>query len=405
MPWGDVFNGIKVVDFGWILAGPIVSKFLADHGATVVWIESMKKPDLSRVSSPYKDGIAGVNRTGYFAFWAANKYSIGIDLRKPKGIELAKRLVAWADVVSENRRPGVMEKMGLGYDELKKIKRDIIMIRSSNQGQTGPFAKHPGLGNNLNGLAGFNSFVGWADEEPISLMVAYADYLAPPLAVTALIAALDYRRKTGEGQLLDISQLEVSLQYLMPPLLNYSINGLENRKMGNAHPSAAPHGVYRCKGEDRWCAIAVLDDAEWKRFCRAIGDPPWTQDPKFSTFMGRKENEEELNQLVETWTIQRSAEEVMNRLQEAGIAAGVVKNAEEICEDPQLKERGLYWVMEHKELGPFPHLGQPYILSKTPAMPYRPAPCLGEHTEYVCKDLLGMSEEEFIELLTGDVLE
>jgi benzylsuccinate CoA-transferase BbsF subunit len=149
MSFGDVFEGVRVVDFGWILAGPMVSKFLADHGATVVWVESMKKPDLLRVSSPYKNGAPGVNRSGYFALWAANKYSVSIDLSKPRGMELAKRLVGWADIVSENRRPGVMEKMGLGYDDLKTIKRDIIMIRSSNQGQTGPFAAHPGLGNNL----------------------------------------------------------------------------------------------------------------------------------------------------------------------------------------------------------------------------------------------------------------
>jgi benzylsuccinate CoA-transferase BbsF subunit len=405
MVFEDVFKGIKVVDFGWILAGPIISKFLADHGATVIWIESMKKPDLSRVSSPYKDGVAGVDRAGYFALWAANKFSIKIDLSLPMGLALAKRLVAWADVVSENRRTGAMEKMGLGYDELRKIKKDIIMIRSSNQGQSGPFSAHPGLGNNLNGLAGFNSFVGWADEEPLSLMVAYADFLAPPLAVTALIAALDHRRKTGQGQCLDISQLEASLQYLIPPLLDYVANGVENRKMGNAHNCFVPHGVYRCKGEDRWCAIAVCSDEDWKRFCAVIGKPQLTQDPRFSTLLGRKENEKELDGLVEAWTAIYSAEEVMHRLQEAGIAAGVVKNSQDVLNDPQLRERGLYWVLHHPELGEVTHLGQPYVLSKTPARPYRPAPCMGEHTEHVCRHLLGMSEEEFDELLVAGVFE
>jgi benzylsuccinate CoA-transferase BbsF subunit len=405
MPFEDVFSGVKVVDLGWILAGPLVSKFLADHGATVVWIESMKKPDLSRVSSPFKDGIPGVDRAGYFAWSAANKYSIQINLKHPKGIEVAKRLVIWADVVTENRRPGTMERMGLGYEDLRRIKPDIIMIRSSNQGQTGPYASHPGLGLHLNGLAGFDSFIGWPDQEPISLMVAYSDYLTPPLAAAALIASLDYRRKTGKGQLLDASQLEASMQFLAPPLLNYLINSVEENRMGNSCSHAAPHGVFRCKGIDRWCAIAVFNDADWKNFCKVIGDPTWTKDTKFSTMTCRKQNEEELNRLVEAWTTTHTAEEVMHLMQKASVATGVVKNAQDIYEDPQLREREFFWVMKHRELGKFTHLGQPHILSKTPPKPYRPAPCLGEHTEYVCTQLLGMSEEEFAELLVAGVFE
>ena len=394
-----VFEGVKVVDFGWVLAGPIVLKFLADYGATVIHIESHKRPDLLRVSTPYKDGVAGVNRAGYYAYFAANKYSMSLDLEQASGMEVAKRLVSWADVVADSHRPGTMEKLGLGYDGLKKIKSDTIMIRSSNQGLTGPYASHAGLGNHLNGLAGFVNLVGWPDQAPISLIVAYTDYLAPHLAVAALVGALDYRRKTGKGQLLDMSQFEVGLQLLAPVLLNYVVNGIEDSRMGNSCPYAAPHGVYRCEGEDCWCAIAVFNDSDWENFCRVIGDAPWTQDPKFSTLKGRKENEAELDRLVEGWTINYSAEEVMSRMQEAGVAAGVVQNAKDLYDDPQLRERRYFWVMEHKELGKFSHLGQPSILSKTPAKSYRPAPCLGEHTEYVCQELLGMSEGEFDELL------
>lgn len=398
-----VFEGVKVVDFGWAIAGPLTLKYLADYGATVVNIESFQRPDLLRTSTPYKNGIAGVDRAGYFAYFAANKYSLSLDLNKSRSLDIARKLVAWADIVADSHRPGVMERWELGYEELVRIKPDIIMIRSSNQGLTGPAASHPGLGNHINGLAGIVNLVGWPEREPISLMVAYTDYLVPHFAAAALISALDFRRKTGKGQLLDISQLEVGLQLLAPHLVNYSVNGLEEKAKGNSCDYAAPHGAYRCKGEDRWCAISVFTDAEWQAFCKTIGEPAWSKDPKFGTVIGRKEHEEQLNQLIEQWTSQHEAEEVMRLLQEAGVAAGVIKNAEDLYNDAQLKERECFWVEEHREIGKFSHLGQPSRLSLTPAKLYHPAPCLGEHTEYVCCELLGMSEDEFDECLVEGI--
>lgn len=399
-----VFEGVKVVDFGWVLAGPIILKSLADYGATVICVETNKRPELLRTSAPYKDGVAGVNRSGYYAFYAPNKYSISLDLTQADGVEIARKLVSWADIVADNHRPGWIEKIGLGYDDLRKIKPDIIMIQSSNQGLTGPHASYPGLGNHINGLSGLVNFIGWPDQVPVSLIIAYTDYLAPLFSVSALVAALDYRRRTGKGQLLDVSQFEVALQLVMPSILNYLVNGIEDSRMGNSCSHAAPHGVYRCKGEDRWCAIAAFNDAEWEDFCRVIGDPSWTRDPKFATLKGRKEHEEELNGLIEAWTTDHAAEEVMSLMQEAGVAAGVVQNAQDLYQDPQMHERRYFWQMEHRELGKFTHLGQPSILSKTPAEPQRHAPCLGEHTEYVCKELLGLPESEFDRLLVDGVL-
>src|SRR5512139_41773 len=256
-------EGVKVVDFGWVLVSPLIVKTLADYGATTVCVESMKSPSLNRLGTPFKDGKPGVDRAGHFAYCAPNKYSISLDLRTPGGKEIAQRLVAWADIVSENRRAGIMKQMGLDYEALTKINPGVIMISSSNQGQTGPFASHPGLGIHLIGLGGFNNFIGWPDREPITLTVAYTDYLPPPLAVATLVAALDRRRKTGEGQYFDISQLEAGLHYLSTPLLDTAVNAAEPRKMGNACEDAAPHGIFRCKGDDRWCAIAVFDDKEW----------------------------------------------------------------------------------------------------------------------------------------------
>jgi benzylsuccinate CoA-transferase BbsF subunit len=400
-----VFDGIIVVDFGWAIAGPLTLKYLADYGATIICIESFQRPDLLRTSTPYKDEIAGVDRAGYFAYFAANKYSISLNLNKPDALKIAGKLVSIADIVADSHRPGVMEHWKFDYDNLVKINPDIIMIRNSNQGLTGPAATHPGLGTHINGLAGIVNMVGWPDQEPISLMVAYTDYFVPHFAASVLIGALDYRRKTGKGQLIDVSQFEVGLQLIAPSIINYSVNHKEEKAKGNSSDYAVPHGVYRCKGDDRWCAISVLTDDEWQAFCNAIGEPGWLTKQEFLTVAERKKNEERLNYLIEQWTSQYECEEVMKILQEAGVAAGVVQNAEDLYHDVQLKERECFWVDNHKELGGFSHLGQPSRLSKTPARLYNVAPCLGEHTEYICRELLGISEEEYDGYLMEGIFE
>ena len=390
-----VFDGINIVDFGWALAGPLSVKYLADYGATVVCIESLRRPDLLRISAPFKNEIPNINRAGFFSYFAANKYSISLDLNKTAAKEIAKKLVAWADIVADSHRPGVLEKWGMDYGELGKIKPEIIMIRSSNQGLTGPAALQPGLGNHINGLGGIVNLVGPPDEEPISPMVAYTDYCVPHFAASVLVGALDYRRKTGKGQLIDLSQFEAGLHLIAPLLLDYSANGVEAKANGNACEYAAPHGVLRCKGEDRWCAIAVFQEKEWQAMCKVMGNPEWTGESDFSTLPERKKNEAKLNRLIEQWTSQYDPEHIMTVLQKEGVAAGVVQNAEDICSDVQLKEREFFWNGEHKELGWFSYLGQPSRLSETPAKLYRNAPSLGEHSEYICLEMLGMSKDEY----------
>ena len=392
-----------MVDFGWAIAGPLSLKYLADYGATVVCIESLERPDLLRTSAPFKDGITNINRAGFFSYFASNKYSISLDLKNSVAKEIARKLVAWADIVADSHRPGVLESWNLGYDELSKIKPDIIMIRSSNQGLTGPSATQPGLGNHINGLGGIVNLVGWPDEEPISPMVAYTDYCVPHFAASALIGALDHRKITGKGQLIDVSQFEAGLQLIAPLLLDYSTSGMEAKANGNSCEYAAPHGVFRCKGEDRWCAITVFSNDEWQSMCKAMGNPEWTKDVEFSTLRERKKHEPRLNHLVEQWTSQYEPEHIMALLQQEGVAAGVVQNAEDICNDVQLKERECFWIGNHKELGRFSYLGQPSRLSRTPAKLYRDAPCLGEHNEYICYEILGMSEAEYDRCLVEGV--
>ena len=394
-----VFGGINVVDFGWAIAGPLSLKYLADYGATVVCIESPQRPDLLRISAPFKDGVSNINRAGYFSYFAANKYSVSLDLNKDAAKKIARKLVACADIVGDSHRPGVLEKWGLDYDELSKIKADIILIRSSNQGLTGPAALQPGLGNHINGLGGIVNLVGLPDEEPICPMVAYTDYCIPHFAASALIGALDYRRKTGKGQLIDLSQFEAGLHLIAPLLMDYSTNGVDAKANGNSCDYAAPHGVFRCKGEDRWCAITVFTDDEWQAMCKAMGSPEWTKNREFSAFTERKTNEAKLNHHVEQWTSQHEPEHIMMLLQKEGVAAGVLLNAKDICSDVQLKERECFWSGDHKELGPFSYLGQPSKLSLTPAKLYRDAPSLGEHNEYICLEMLGMSEDEYAQCL------
>jgi benzylsuccinate CoA-transferase BbsF subunit len=399
-------SGITILAFCWAVVGPLTMKLFADHGATVIRVETNKRPCTMRTSAPYKDGKPGVNRGAYFNHFNTNILSLSLNMGHPKSMEVVKKLVAKSDIFMENYTPGNMEKWGLTYEELKKIKPDIIMMRQSGYGSSGPYAQLPAFGMVLSPIAGLNNFIGWQDKEPLPIGVsAYTDCISPRFAVATLLAALDHRNKTGKGQLLEISQFETAQYFIMPAILDYAANHREPTRIGNASPYMVPHGIYRCKGDDRWCAIAVGTDDEWVGFCQVIDRIDYISDPRFSTLAERKKNEEELNGLIEQWTAQFTAEEVMTRLQDAGVSAGVVKNTADIYEDPQLKKRNLFWKIEHAEMGQFTHLGDGFQLSATPSQPYSPSPLLGEHTEQICTEILGMPDEEFISLMQDGVFE
>jgi benzylsuccinate CoA-transferase BbsF subunit len=400
-----IFKDIVVVDFGWILAAPMTSKYLADLGATVIRVETSHRPDGLRTSTPYKDNIPGINRSGYFAIYNPNKYSMALDLKHPKGIEVAKRLVAKSDVVLENFTPGAMKRLGLAYEDLIEIKPDIIMISLSMQGQTGPYSNHLGFGNQLTGLSGFTYITGWPDRGPVQPYAGVTDACVPSLGAAALIAALIHRQRTGRGQYLDVSQNEASIHYLAPLMLDYFTSGHVAERTGNECEYAAPHGAYPCKGDDRWCAIAVFTNQEWEAFCNVLGNPEWSGRPEFATILGRKRVEEDLNALIAQWTRQRTAEEVMDLMQAAGVPAGVILAPDDLLRDPQLTHRGHIWHIEHGELGNHPHIGESFQLSETPVAPRMPAPLLGEHTEYVCTQIIKMADEEFVELMSEGVFE
>ena len=401
----QALEGLKVVDFCWAVAGPIIGLYLAHHGATVIRIESMRRVDICRVTAPYKDNKPGINRSGTFPAFNSNKFGMALNLSHPKGIEVAKRLAAWSDIAGENFTPGVIERLGLSYDELKKVKPDIIMYSSSNLGQTGPEAAQPGYGHHLVSYSGFTHLTGWPDRMSTQPYGAYTDFVAPRFLVAAILAAVDYHRRTGKGQYLDLSQLETGIHFMAPVIMDYTVNKRVETRDGNRCPYAAPHGAYPCQGDDRWCAIGVFSDGEWNALCQVMGNPEWTKEATFATLLSRKENEEELNERLGEWTRNFTAEEVMEKLQAAGVPAGVVKNAADIQDDPQLAYRHYFWQLEHPEIGKHYCEAAGFTLSKTPTEIRMPAPLLGQHTESVCREMLGMSDEEFVDLFNQDVFE
>jgi benzylsuccinate CoA-transferase BbsF subunit len=400
----SVFKGINIAEFTIFGLGPVTGKFFSHYGATVVRVESSLRPDPTRMWPPFAKDKPGLNRGTFWAHMNTSKRSVCLNLKHPKSASVTKRLIEWSDIVIENFTPGVAESWGLSYEELKKIKPEIIMIRISNLGHTGPYLTQRGTGSSLQGLAGFTNLTGWSDRDPAFPYGAISDQYPPPLAAASAVAALLYRRRTGEGQYIDLSQLECSIPFLGPHVLDYVVNGRISSRVGNRSSCAAPHGAYRCKGDDRWCAIAVFTEEEWGNFCKALGNPPWTTEPRFREFQKRKENEDELDKLVEEWTLQKDAEEVMTQMQAAGVAAGVVENPKDMLSDPQLIHRNHFPKVNHPEIGSYVARNDAFRFSRTQSDIKR-APCLGEDNEIIYKEQLGISEEEYVNLILEGVLE
>jgi benzylsuccinate CoA-transferase BbsF subunit len=317
---------------------------------------------------------------------------------------LVKKLIARADVVVENFAGGAADRMGLGYAELKRIRPDIIMLSSCMQGQTGPHSRHPGSGHKLTALAGISAITGWPDRSPGNIL-AYTDFIGPRFNVIAILAALIYRRRTGKGQYLDMSQYENAVHFVAPQILDYAANKRVAERMGNQSAYAAPHNAYRCLGDDRWCVIAAFTDEEWHSLCRVIGNPSWAADPGFSTLAGRKQNETELDRRLEGWTISRSAEDVMSLMQAAGVPSGVVETGEDLLDrDPQLRYRRTFVELEHPEVGKYRTQAGPHFLSSSTVFEVKRAPLLGEHNRYVFQEILGLADEEFQRLVKEGVI-
>ncbi len=403
----QALSGVKVLELAWALVGALTGKQLADHGAIVVRIESRKRLDFARLDKRNNSAEANnVDDKPSFCYYNTSKYGLTLDLKHPQSREVIDRLISWADVVTENFTPGTVKKLNLDYEYMKSKKPDIIMLSGSVYGQTGPLSRTWGIDGTGSALSGRADLTGWPDREPtIPSVVPYGDHVLPIFNALAIVAALDYKRRTGRGQYIDASMFDVCVQQIAPALFDWEANRHLQSRSGNRIPGAAPHGVFPCLGEDRWCAIAVFTEEEWKGFCNVLGNSTWVNRPEFQSLSLRKQNEDELEKLIADWTMNYPAEEIMQKMQASGVAAGVVQNARDLVEnDPQLRHRGFIKQIYHPVLGTFGHPTPAYKFSKTKAQ-LRSAPCLGEHTECVCTRLLGMSDEEFINLFLNDVFQ
>lgn len=395
---------LKVLDLGWVIAVPLATKVLAEHGATVIRVESTTKPDLARSNLP-NVGEPGLNRCGFFAAYNNEKYGLTLDLGNPASREVMERLIRWSDVVVENFRAGTLEKLGLSPEEMQRINPGVTVIRSTLFGQHGPNSNLAGFGQTMQALTGFTGLVGWPDRPPSGSPVPYPDFLSPWWVISLVMAGLGTRRSTGRGLYFDLSQVEASLHFLQPWLMEFEATGASASRAGNRDPWAAPHGVFPCAGDDKWCAIGIFDDAEWQGFVDAMGRPEWATDGRFSDLASRKSHEDELEILVAAWTSHFAPVELMNLLQANGVPGGVVHNGEGLHGDPQLAHRHHFEVLEHPEMGLRTYDAPSFRLSLEPARLARAAPCIGEHNEEVCMNILGMTDDEFVQLMADGVLD
>ena len=405
----NAFAGIRVADFAWVGVGPLVSKYLADHGAEVIRIESSVRPEPLRRAPPFADDQPGLDNSGYYADFNSSKLCCSLNLQHPQGVALAKRIIAQCDIVTESFTPKAMRAWGLAYDDLRQLRPDLIMISMPMYGLTGPWAMWQGYGHVLQAAAGISHLTHYPGEEPIGTGVAYTDFLVPHFAAAALIAALDHRERSGEGQNIDFGQLEAAIHATETMMLDYTVNGREQDALGARHLDHAPHGTYRCAArgadDDRWIAVACTSDAEWQALTETAGRPEWARDERFRTRSGRLSNQDQLDALIAAWTRTQPAEALMQALQAAGVPAGVVQTPEDLRNDPQLDHRGHFWMLDHPAMGRRAYDGPSFRLSETPANLHKAAPLLGEDNEYVWKEIVGLSDDEYVDLLVEGVFE
>jgi benzylsuccinate CoA-transferase BbsF subunit len=381
-------EGIRVVEFTTGIVGPTLGRLLAEFGAETIKVETIKRLDFSRGQTPDQ-----INKGITFADNSRSKKGLRLDVSRPEGHEIVLSLIKISDIVVENFSAGVMQRLGLDYAKVAVVNPSIIMISLQGLGAT---ERHSvTFGQNIPPIVGLTYL--WnhpGASKPVGSELFYPDYYAGIHGACAVLAALDYRRRTGEGQYIDAAQAEAAAALLGPYYLESAVSGRDPQPMGNGSTYAAPHGCYRCAGDDSWCVIAVYGEEEWRKFCEALGDPSWAKDPNFSTGLGRTRRRAELDRLVEEWTVRRDAYEVMEVLQRVGVAAGVVQDAAQLANDPHLKARGFIAHTEHPEMGRLLHGGLPLKLSLTPGSVRSHAPLLGEHNRYVLRDLLQLDNEE-----------
>jgi benzylsuccinate CoA-transferase BbsF subunit len=404
----DVFRGTTILEMGAGAAGPVATRYFADCGATVVRIESRARPDFLRTLRLTPNTPGGLDAAEHFAVLNVNKLSLALNLSMPDGVAVAKRLALRVDAVAENFAPGAMKKWGLDYATLVKERADLVMISTCLNGATGPHRNYPGFGGQGSALSGFNHLTGWPDREPVGPYGTITDSLSPRFSALLVASALLHRKRTGQGQHIDLAQVEGGIECLGEALLTFSANGEVLGRIGNRARHAAPHGVFRCRdaedGRERWIAIAIHDDADWKRLVAAMDAPAWATDASLTATAGRLARVGEVECHVDGWTRGQDARTLAERLQQAGIDAAPVLDLGDLHDDPQLAHRRHFRWVEHPVLGRHPAEMNAIAFSETPADIRTAAPKLGEHTAYVLRELFGMSADEYAALEQKGVL-
>ncbi len=395
----DPMSGVKVLDMTWAIAGPYASRIMGDFGADVLRIESELKPCIMRGAGPFVDNEAGADNSLSYLTINASKRSLAVDLRDPRSIQIMEELVEWADVLIESYSVGVIGRMGLGYEHLKTINPELIMVSTSLMGQTGPIREISGFGNIGAAVAGFFPFGGWPDRQPCGPFGAYSDYISPRLTLALVLAALDERERSGHGQHIDYSQMEAAAQLLSPAFLADEINGVEGSRIGNSDVNFCPHGAYPVLGDDRWIAVACETQDQWEALSQVVG----AQHLASLTSEERREQHHEIDSLISDWTSQQDGIEAEAVLQNLQVPAHQVLYAPEVAEDPQLRHRKAFSEVSH------PHHGQVWIedsaihLSRTPGVARWAAPPAGEHLYEVLTDILGRDPDEAAELIATGI--
>ena len=397
-------DGIRVADFTWVWAGPTNTMQLAHMGAEVIRMETSEHICTLRMFPPWPDGKPGPNRSGYFNQYNQGKRAILLDLTKDEGAAIAKRIVEMSDVAVENFASGVIDRLGFGYDDLRKVNDDIIMMSMSGYGATGPDKDFVSYGPAQVPMSGLSSLTGYKGWQPMHVGMSYGDPTAGLHAAFAVIAALFYRDRTGKGQYIDMSQWESSMVVIGEAFMHQIMNGAAPERDGSHDPHMAPHNVYRCAGEDRWIAIGCASDEEFGALCGAIGKAELAADTRFATIAERKANEDALDAEIEAWTSEQDPFDAMEKLQAAGVAAYPPLVNHEMMESPHLAERDFWVEHEHPEVGVRRHAGIPWHLSETPLSVKRAAPVMGQDNDYVFGELLGMGSDEIAGRVEREVI-
>ena len=397
------FAGLKVADFAWVGVGPIISKALADHGATVVHVESSTRPDVLRNLPPFQDGVRDPNRAHFMANFNTSKRGIALDMQQEDGRAIARRLADWADVVVESFTPGTMGRLGLDHATLAAARPDLVMLSTCMRGQTGPERRYSGFGNQGASLAGIVAITGWPDRAPCGPWGAYTDFIAPRYGVAALIAALHHRADTGIGQHIDLSQIEAGIQFIEPLLLACADQGVEAPAAGHWSMFASPHGVFACAGNERYLALAVETDAQWRGLARVLDDAALAH-PHYDSEALRRRDAARIDSAINRWCAPRDAFAAAQELRTAGVPAEAVLRPSDLYLDAQLNHRGHFVRLRHTAMGEVPFDGLQTRFSRAIQGPFTAAPVLGEHTREVLREVLGYDDAAIARFEAAGVL-